>query len=737
MPDFSIPLSGLMASQTALSVISNNLANMNTTGYKDNTVSFQDLFYQNIGSTGSGDPEQVGAGVTIGSISTNFTGGDLQTTGVDTDVAVSNNGFFVLKGDNGGNLYTRDGEFTVNTAGYLVSQDGYQVLGYSATDGVVNTSQALGPLQLGSGQMNPPQATTSIQLQSNLDASSAVGTSYSTSIDVYDSLGNSHVVTVDFTKTAANTWGYTMSVPGADVGVNPSTWSSATAYTAGQTIVPNPANGDMYVCTTAGTSGATAPTFPTGAGATVADGAAITGAFSSNGAGGAPFTGGVTATDATGTLEMAAQPAAASTVKVGGVTYTFQVAAVGAAGEVQIGANEAASLQNLAAAINGSDGFNTPNTLISAGSATDVVAGVNTDATLTLTANTAGTVAGTAAGLGNALGGTSGATWNTAWDTGATAAVDGHAATATFTLGQNLAVGSTLDVGNTTYTFIANGATPANLTQIPLGTTVAGTVTAIAAAITANTGDTSVTAVQSGANHNILTFTTAATTAAANATTASGVLTSGTAAVWTEESAYPPVISTGTLNFNGSGALTSWTSPAAVTSNVTTNINGITISGLADGAEPLTFDWDLTNSGAPLITQMAAASSTPTTTQNGTSSGTLTGFSINSDGTIAGAFANGTQILGQIALAGFNNQEGLSRQGSDNFTATLASGQAAIGAPATSGLGSLTGGSLESSNVDIATEFSNLIIAQREFEANAKSITTFDEIMQDTINLKH
>ena len=81
--------------------------------------------------------------------------------------------------------------------------------------------------------------------------------------------------------------------------------------------------------------------------------------------------------------------------------------------------------------------------------------------------------------------------------------------------------------------------------------------------------------------------------------------------------------------------------------------------------------------------------------------------------------------------------EGLSRQGSDNFAATLASGQAAIGAPGTSGLGSLTGGSLESSNVDISTEFSNLIIAQREFEANAKSITTFDEVMQDTINLKH
>jgi flagellin len=265
-------------------------------------------------------------------------------------------------------------------------------------------------------------------------------------------------------------------------------------------------------------------------------GTAITNAFSA-------FTGGVTATDATGVLEMAAQPVAASTVKVGGVTYTFQTAAITAAGEVQIGGNEKASLQNLANAVNGSDSYNTANALISAGSATDVVAGVNTDATLTLTANTAGTAAGTAAGAGNALGGTSGATWNAAWNTGATAAVNGHAAAATFTLStQNLAVGSTLDIGSTNYQFVANGTSTAGHTTtgatvwVALGTNVANTISATISAINGS-GDGSVVAsanVAVPANPEALVLTTAATTAAADTTTGSGVLTSAVVAGTTE-----------------------------------------------------------------------------------------------------------------------------------------------------------------------------------------------------------
>ena len=187
-------------------------------------------------------------------------------------------------------------------------------------------------------------------------------------------------------------------------------------------------------------------------------------------------------------------------------------------------------------------------------------------------------------------------------------------------------------------------------------------------------------------------------------------------------------LDTTALTFDSTGKLTSPTG----------NITGITAGGLADGASPLNLTWDLYNSSnSPLLTQVASASTTSDTLQNGYGSGALTDYTIGSDGTIMGSFSNGrTAALGQIALANFANPQGLERVGNSDFSATLASGAAVVGAPGTGGLGSVSGGSLELSNVDIATEFSALIVAQRDYEANARTITTFDQVMQDTINLQ-
>ena len=423
MPNFSIPLSGLTSEATALSAIANNLANQNTTGYKDSQILFSDLFYQNLGTTGSGDPIQLGAGANVGSMPSMFTQGSVSSTGVPTDVAIQGDGFFVVQED-GITSYTRAGDFSVDKNNYLVTADGQQVLGYPAVNGVVNTGQALAPLQLGAGTISPPSATGNVQIQTNLDAGATVGGSdgtYSTELAVYDSLGASHTLTFTFTKTAANTWGYSISIPSTDL---------------------NPAG-------------------------------------------------------------------------------------------------------------------NPP---------------------------------------------------------------------------------------------------------------------------VAQTG----------------------------------------------------VLATGTLTFDGNGNLIGPTSNGKLVSSI-----NIAANSLADGASNMSFNWNLLNGTTPVITQVAAPSSTASTQQDGTSSGTLTDFSIGSDGTITGSFSNGTTAaLGQLALASFANEEGLQRVGNTDYTETLASGQAVIGAPGTAGRGTLSGGSLELSNVDISTEFANLIIAQRAFEANAKAVTTFDTIMSDTINMK-
>jgi flagellar hook protein FlgE len=424
MPSFTIPLSGLTASSAALSTTANNLANLNTIGYKDQQIQFADLFYQNLGSNGAGDPIQQGAGVTISSQPSNFTEGNVTPTGVSTDVAINGNGFFVVE-ENGARSYTRAGNFEVGADNLLETSAGQQVLGYPAANGVVTTGRGLGTLALGAGTISPATVTGNLQVTSNLDATAAVGTVYTTpQATIYDSLGASHEITITYTKTATNTWTFSVSIPAADL---------------------NPIN---------------------------------------------------------------------------------QVAQTG-------------------------------------------------------------------------------------------------------------------------------------------------------------------------------------------------------------------ILSTGSLTFDGNGNLTSDTINPGNAHTPPVNDTGIAIVSLADGASNLTFNWNLLNGTTPVISQLAGPNSTSSIQQDGTSSGTLQNFSIGSDGTITGAFTNGTTaVLGQIALASFADEQGLSRNGNNDFTPTLASGQPTIGGPGTGGLGSISGGALEQSNVDIASEFASLIVAQRSYEANARVVTTFDQVAQATIALK-
>jgi flagellar hook protein FlgE len=215
---FSASLSGLNANQQKLSVIGNNLANINTIAFKSSTVEFSDLVSQSVGGS-SANPMQVGLGVTTGSISPNFRQGGIENTGVPTNVAIQGSGFFVV-GDQGSRSYTRAGDFSFDANGQLVTSDGLPVQGYTATDpttgNIVTTGQP-SSIVVPPGVLRAPSATTQFGTVSNLSASAAVGDTFTASAQIFDALGTAHVATITYTNTAPGAWNYDMSVDGGEV----------------------------------------------------------------------------------------------------------------------------------------------------------------------------------------------------------------------------------------------------------------------------------------------------------------------------------------------------------------------------------------------------------------------------------------------------------------------------------------------------------------------------------------
>ncbi|HTC74567.1 MAG TPA: flagellar hook protein FlgE [Edaphobacter sp.] len=410
MGNFSIALSGLQANSVALNTIGNNLANLNTTAFKGQTTAFEDLFYQQIGQSGSGDAIQLGAGTRVSGTSTDFTEGTIlpDSNSNSADMALAGNGFFVVQ-QGGVQSLTRAGNFQLSSNGNLITQDGQQVMGYAAVNGVVNQNSSLSPITIPVGLNEGAQATQNFSITTNLNSNATVGTPYSTPVKIFDSLGQSHQATVSYTKTGTNTWSYSVDLPAGD-------------YAPG------------------------------------------------------------TATN-----------------------------------------------------------------------------------------------------------------------------------------------------------------------------------------------------------------------------------------------------NTGTLTFDTSGNLVSPTG----------SVNNITFSGLTDGASNLSFNWNLNNSsGTPTISQLAAASSNTANSQDGFTSGVYQSFVVDSAGVITAQFSNGrTSTVGQLAVATVANTAGLTASGGNNFMTTAASGLATVGVAGAGGRGTLDDGALEQSNVNISTEFSNLIVAQRAFEANSKTVTTFDTISQDVLSM--
>jgi flagellar hook protein FlgE len=229
-------VSGLQNHQTRMDVLGNNVANVNTTGFKKGRATFQDLLYQQMsgasapnGEVGGVNPKEIGLGMSIGSIDTIHTQGALQTTGVQTDLAIQGNGFFVLKKGES-TLFTRDGALGLDRDGRLVNPStGYRVQGWLAQDvngqQIISTSGATQDLIVPIGSKDPAKATSRVDLACNLDkrtvevpANAAADTveqgTWRVEEKIYDSFGSPHTLRIEYRKVVGqpNQWQGTVSV---------------------------------------------------------------------------------------------------------------------------------------------------------------------------------------------------------------------------------------------------------------------------------------------------------------------------------------------------------------------------------------------------------------------------------------------------------------------------------------------------------------------------------------------
>ena len=268
---FSAGLSGLNANGTYLSVIGNNLANINTIGFKSSSVTFQDLVSQTVGGA-SANPMQVGLGVTTGAISPVFSQGAIENTREATNVAIQGGGFFLVSDPDGAVAYTRAGNFSFDRDGMLVTPEGYFVQVYTGIDpatGAVITTGQPSSISVPPGVLRAPFATSTFTTETNLNADSATGSTFTAAVQIYDSLGAPHVATITYTKqAAAGTWNYEVTEPGAEVaggtdGVPTVVNSGTLAFdSAGQlSTVNGGAPADVAITSPAWRNGASASTW--------------------------------------------------------------------------------------------------------------------------------------------------------------------------------------------------------------------------------------------------------------------------------------------------------------------------------------------------------------------------------------------------------------------------------------------------------------------------------------------
>jgi len=222
-------ISGLQSNTQAMTVTGNNIANSNTVGFKTSSTVFADLLSANIAS--SSGSSQVGRGSQVQTVQTDFSQGGFETTESGTDLAIEGSGFFIVNDPlSQTDLYTRNGNFSFDDSGYLVTADGYRVQGSTFNRDGLLASGNLSDIQVDQVSQIEAKQTENVSLQTNLDANAdllgtfAIATpedssNYATTTTIYDSLGSSHLLSCYFTKTGDQTWEWNLAVDSAELTV--------------------------------------------------------------------------------------------------------------------------------------------------------------------------------------------------------------------------------------------------------------------------------------------------------------------------------------------------------------------------------------------------------------------------------------------------------------------------------------------------------------------------------------
>lgn len=235
-------VTGLKNFQTKMDVIGNNIANVNTVGFKKSRVTFQDTLSQTMrgaaspqGNRGGTNPMQVGLGMTIATIDTIHSPSSFESTGYATDLAIDGDGFFIVS-DGLNRYYTRAGNFTFDELGDLVnSSNGLKVVGWQDSDTYTvptdKSPQNLNTITVKKGMMMKAKATSAVSFAKNLDSETASGESYVLPFKIYDSLGQAHNLKISFTKTADNQWTYSITSDDTTLSIDPTSNTGTLQFT--------------------------------------------------------------------------------------------------------------------------------------------------------------------------------------------------------------------------------------------------------------------------------------------------------------------------------------------------------------------------------------------------------------------------------------------------------------------------------------------------------------------------